>query len=158
MQEFLSLPGEIIVFFTAMLPVIELRGAIPLALAHYQMAPLLALTLSLAGNILAAGIVLSALPLLVSFAEKRSPWLHKNLEKLFRVTRSKHTKRMNELGHIALITFVALPVPGSGAYTGALVAYLFGTPKHTSLVLISIGLLIAGLIVTFGVEGLINII
>ena len=54
---------------------------------------------------------------------------------------------MEVFGDIALIVFVAIPLPGSGAWTGSLVAYLFGVKYKKALLLISIGVALSGIIV-----------
>lgn len=63
---------------------------------------------------------------------------------------------MSELGHLALILFVAVPLPGSGAWTGALVAYLFGVERKKAFGLISAGLIIAGTLVAFGTKAILR--
>lgn len=75
---------------------------------------------------------------------------------LFEKTRAKHSKRISELGHIALITFVAIPLPGSGGWTGSLVAHVFGIKSKLSIPLIILGLIIAGALITLGTTGVIT--
>lgn len=64
-------------------------------------------------------------------------------------THAKHSHKMDIIGDIALISFVAIPLPGSGAWTGVLVAYLFGVPYKKSLFLISTGIVLSAIIVSF---------
>ena len=59
----------------------------------------------------------------------------------------KHTKQFNRFGAFALVFFVGLPLPLTGAWTGALAAYLFGISKKYTIALIFIGVMAAGLIV-----------
>jgi uncharacterized membrane protein len=107
-------------------------------------------------NIVSVGIVLWLLPIITKLCEKHSPSFHKFLERIYAKTRTKHSHNIQVWGEIFLIFFVAVPVPGSGGWTGALIAFLFGVRYRTAMKLISIGLLIGGIIVatlTIGVDG-----
>ena len=73
---------------------------------------------------------------------------HKFIEKL-RKKNEKFEKKFNEIGYLALVLFVAIPLPGTGAWTGTLLAWLTGLEKKKSIVAISLGVLIAGLIILF---------
>lgn len=151
------LPPEIILFFGSMLPVIELRGTIPYAMASSNMPAWQVLLWALAGNYAVALILIEMLPPVVNFMRKHLPFFNKLLDWLFHKTRSKHSKRMSELGHIALLTFVAVPLPGSGAWSGVLAAYVFGVDKKITRRMVFIGLVIAGLLMTFGTEGIMRL-
>lgn len=87
-------------------------------------------------------------------------FIHKHLlawkfyEKLFyrfveklRNKQEKFEKKFNEIGYFALILFVAIPLPFTGAWTGTFLAWLLGLEKKKSISAISIGILIAGLII-----------
>jgi len=66
-------------------------------------------------------------------------------------------KRYQSLGFFALILFVAVPLPGTGAWTGCLVSWLFGLDRKKSILAISIGVLIAGIFVLLGTIGFMNL-
>jgi uncharacterized membrane protein len=66
-----------------------------------------------------------------------------------RKTAEKVQKRMHNLGYLALALFVAVPLVGTGAYTGTLIAWLLGLSKKKSFIAIALGVLGAGLIVFF---------
>ena len=149
--------NQVIVFLLSMLPIIESRLAIPFGIGALQMNPWEALAFGLAGNILTVFILLHLLDPVTKFLRKNA-WLNEKIEWLFHKTRTKHDKRMSELGHIALIIFVAIPLPGSGAWSGSLVAYLFGVKKKLATLLISTGLVIAGLIITLTTEGITHLV
>ena len=72
---------------------------------------------------------------------------------LFERTRRKHSKKFEKWGALALITFVAIPLPITGGWSGALAAFVFGIPFKKALPLIFSGVIIAGVIVT-GLTGL----
>ena len=68
-------------------------------------------------------------------------------KRILEKTRAKHSHKMEVMGDIFLVTFVAIPLPGSGAWTGVLIAYLFGIPYKKALTLISIGVFFSGVII-----------
>lgn len=143
------------VFITAMLPISELRGALPLALIHYKMDFFTAYTLSVLGNMLPVVLIVYLLDPVQKFLSAHSRLFNWFFKKLFTRTRSRHSKRFETMEEIALITFVAIPLPMTGAWTGALAAFVFGIPPKKSIPLIFIGILIASVIVsalTLGVK------
>lgn len=148
----MGFPPELITFFSAMLPFTELRGSIPLALEVFKLSPLSALAFSVAGNIVPVFLLLAFLNPVSKFLMKHSPFFNKFLTKLFEKTRRKHSKSFKEIGAIFLVTFVAIPLPVTGAWTGSLIAFLFEVPYLIGAGLISLGVLIAGILVTLGVE------
>ncbi len=64
------------------------------------------------------------------------------MDRIFEKTRKKASKKVEEYEALALISFVAIPLPGTGAWTGALIAYLFGLDMKRSFFYIVIGVLI----------------
>ena len=74
----------------------------------------------------------------------------KFFENLFNKTRKEHSKKFKRYGTIFLIALVGIPLPGSGAGTGALVAFLFGVEYWKALSLIFLGVIIGGILVTAG--------
>jgi uncharacterized membrane protein len=69
----------------------------------------------------------------------------------------KFEKSYKNLGFLALMIFVAIPLPGTGAWTGALISWFLGLDRKKSMIYISLGVLIAGLIVLLGTLGVIKI-
>jgi len=140
-------PPEITTFLFAMTPIFELRGALPWALTIGEMSLSAALFWSVAGNIFVAVLLVFLLPEITRFAQKYSSWLDRILQKIFAKTRAKHSKNFARFEKIFLVVLVAVPLPGSGGWTGALVAWLFGVEKKWAIFLIALGILIAGLLV-----------
>ena len=134
-----------------MLPFVELRGAIPYA-TYQGIDPIVAFIVSVVGNLLPIPFLLIYLDRLESFARKNSKF-NSLIDKVFERTRSKSFKRINQFEEIGLLLFVAIPLPGTGAWTGVLIAYLFGLNKKMSFCVITCGVIIAGIIMTF-VSGL----
>tara|TARA_B100000315_G_C14476905_1_gene541066 strand:+ start:549 stop:1040 length:492 start_codon:yes stop_codon:yes gene_type:complete len=142
----------------AMLPVLELRGALPFAMGVLGMPLWSAFLWSVVGNILIVVILLKFLNPVTTFLMKHSKFFNHWLNALFHKTRHKHSDRFNEIGALCLITFVAIPLPVTGAWTGSLVAFLFGVRFWPALILISIGVLCAGVLVSLGFESITAII
>ena len=138
---------ELIVFIVSMLPVVELRGAIPLAVFQYQFPLYKAFALSAIGNIL----ITVPLVFLIDFAEKhfrRFAFLSRLLDKVF-ARAKKHKGYVEKYEFLGLFIFVAIPLPGTGAWTGALIAYLLSMNKWLAFLSISLGVLMAGVLVSF---------
>ena len=68
----------------------------------------------------------------------------------------KFEKRRESLGFFALVLFVAVPLPGTGAWSGCLVAWLLGLNRKKSILSIGVGVLIAGLLILLGTLGFLN--
>lgn len=140
------------------LPILEIRGALPIALGVFKMPLWEAFLWSATGNILIVAVLLKFLGPVTEFLIKHSEFWKHWLNKLFEKTRYKHSAKFNELGAIFLITFVAIPLPVTGAWTGSLIAFLFGINFWPALILISIGVVCAGVLVTLGFESVTAII
>jgi uncharacterized membrane protein len=78
--------------------------------------------------------------------------------KRFQKKVDKFEKRYDSLGFIALALLVAIPLPGTGAWTGCLVAWLLGLERKKSIISISLGVLIAGLLILAGALSFISFI
>ncbi len=142
-----GLPPELAVFLTSMLPIIELRGALPMAINLLHIAWPKAFLISFIGNLIPVPFILLLLGPVVSILSKIKP-LGNFFQWLFERTRRKGSKVIEKYEEIGLLAFVAIPLPGTGAWTGALIAFLFGLDFKKSALVITIGVFIAGVIVT----------
>lgn len=142
-----GLTPEIAVFLTSMLPIVELRGALPLAINLFHIAWPKAFLLSFLGNLIPVPFILWLLEPVVKILSKIKPF-QKFFEWLFARTRRRGSKVIEKYEEIGLLAFVAIPLPLTGAWTGALVAFLFGLEFKKSLLVIALGVFIAGVIVT----------
>ncbi len=137
---------ELAVFFTSMLPIIELRGALPLAINLFHFHWSKAFILSFSGNLLPIPFILFLLQPAVRFLQRIKlfasffNWLFTRTKK-----KGKIVERYQEIG---LAIFVAIPLPATGAWTGAILAALLGMKFKKSLFAIAVGVFIAGVIVT----------
>ncbi|MBI2446802.1 MAG: small multi-drug export protein [Parcubacteria group bacterium] len=140
--------NEIITFIVAALPLSELRGAIPLAILKFGFSPLKALLISFLGNILLVLPLLFGLEKISGYLSHKFYWFNKFFNWLFERTRRKHGDHFHYWGDLALLVFVAIPLPLTGAYSGAVASFVFGIPKKHAFWSIVLGVLIAGIIVT----------
>jgi len=138
------------VLLLAMMPIAELRGAIPLALGVYDLDPLLVIPLIIAANFLPVPFILLFLQPVENFL-RQWPFWDRLMTRVFEHTRNKTQKRIERWESLALILFVAIPLPVTGAWTGSLAAYLFGLDFKKSLLFIFLGICIAGAIMTTAV-------
>ena len=154
LESFQQLPPPLAVFLVAMLPVFELRGAIPLGYAMGMQSPVMIYLLAIAGNFAPVLPIL----FLLGPAERtlrRFKTMDRFFDWLFRrtVSRSQMIKKYESLG---LILFVAIPAPMTGAWTGCVAAYLFKLPLRMAIPCIILGILIAGAVVTLVSQGVIS--
>ena len=140
-----DLPSEWVVVILSALPISEVRGGIPagiiMGLPLTQILPLAVIS-----------NVLSVLPIVLGFnwvAERlaNKPVLGRLITRLIRRARSKE-EMVNKHGVWAVTLFVAIPLPVTGAWTGAVAAVLFGIKFKHAFISIFIGVIIAGIIVT----------
>jgi uncharacterized membrane protein len=142
----LGLSGELVVIITSALPILELRGGIPVAMTLFGFSWYYALLLSVIGNILPVPIILLFLNSMIPVLSKIKP-IDQFLSWLFERTR-RRGKIIERYERIGLILFVAIPLPVTGAWTGSLAAVLFGIRFRQAFLSILAGVLIASIIVT----------
>ncbi len=132
-------------FLMAMAPVVELRGALPVGMA--QGLPVwAAYVAAVAGNLFPVPFILLLLRRVFALLRRWSPWLGGKVDALERRAHLKgRTVRKYRL--LGLVLLVAVPLPGTGAWTGALVADVLDIRARTALPAIALGVLIAGGIV-----------
>lgn len=129
----------------SILPISELRGGIPYALAN-GIHPVLAYFVCVGANALAFPIVYFFLEILHPIFEKME-WYKSLFEKIIVRTRKKVEKPIAKYGFWGLMIFVMIPLPVTGAYTGTLGSWLFNIDKKKSFMAVVLGVMIAGVIV-----------
>jgi uncharacterized membrane protein len=150
-----------------MLPIIELRGSIPvgavIGLPFYINYPL-----SVIGNLLPVPFILLFIPKFLDFLARFKAfrpmveWLRRKAEK----NKGKvlvdgdggvdDCPRMSKKVFFALMAFVAIPLPGTGAWTGALVASLFNLPKKSSFLAAALGVMLSGVVMCLASYGVVE--
>jgi len=144
------------IFLAAMTPIGELRASIPLGLTYLHQPWFLVFVISVIGNMIPPVFILWLFPKFSGWLMSHSKLMNRLLNWLFERTRKKAHDKIEKYGDLALIIFVAIPLPNTGAWTGALAAWLFGIPMKRALPNILYGVIIAGVIVTLITAGLIN--
>ncbi len=133
-------------------PGVELRGAIPLAITVYKMSPLVAFLIITFVNILIIPVVFLLWDLAL-FLARKIKFIDIYLKKLDARSRSV----IEKYGFWGLTLFVAVPLPGTGAYTGAFIAEIFGMEKKKAFWAVALGVLIAGIVVTLLTTGALSV-
>ena len=149
--------AELTTFIVGMLPVAELRGALPMALVYFGLPFWPAYGLAVLGNILPAVFLVFFLEKIAEYLSRRSYRFNRFFAWLFERTRRRHNHHFEIWGPLALIVFVAIPLPFTGAWSGAMAAFVFGIPPKRAVPSIIAGVLIAGLAVgalTLGIANL----
>lgn len=135
----------LLTFLISMVPVIELRGAIPIGYYAFNLPIVPVVVLSILGNLL-------PVPFLIVFGGKVLRWLAKfpKFGKPFRWILSlgeKKVAKMHKTLFWGLFLFVAIPLPGTGAWTGSLIAITLKQDLKHSFLPITLGVLGAGAII-----------
>ncbi|MBN1298359.1 MAG: small multi-drug export protein [Actinobacteria bacterium] len=136
------------VFFTSMTPIGELRASIPLGLGALKLDIYSTLMISIVGNFIPAIVIVYALEPISKFLMKRFKLMERFFTWLFNRTRRKYYKKFEKYSGFALTAFVGIPLPVTGAWTGSVIAFVFGFPQKRALLDIFIGILMAATIVT----------
>lgn len=140
-----KVPDELIVFFISLLPVLEIRGGM-IAARLLEMSFAKAFLICYLGNML-------PIPFIILFIRKIFDFLRKSkfFEKIILKLEQKTEKNKDKILRYkswGLLIFVAIPLPGTGGWTGALMAALLDIRIKRSLPIIALGVLIAGFIMS----------
>lgn len=142
----LGISKPLIVIIISALPVVELRGALPVAINLFNMPWYWAFLLAVIGNMLPVPILLLFFQSLANLVS-RVPAGKKLVDWVFRHTR-RHEKMIQKYEWLGLMLFVAIPLPMTGAWTGSIIAFILGMRFTYALLSILCGVIIAGAIVT----------
>lgn len=151
MAFFATMSGQaLLTFLISMVPVIELRLGIPYGIAQ-GLDPWVAFGLSVAGNLLPVPFILLFIHRIVEWMKTRKhlSWFADKLEN----RANKRSGRVKKSEVIGLCLLVAIPLPGTGAWTGALVAGLMDMRIKRAFPTIMVGVVIAGLFMTLAATG-----
>ncbi|KAF3431402.1 hypothetical protein FNV43_RR26133 [Rhamnella rubrinervis] len=141
----LGWPDEAVVFALATLPVLELRGAIPVGY-WMQLKPVNLTILSVLGNMVPVPFIILYLKSFASFLAGKNKAASRFLDMLFKRAKEK-AGPIEEFQWLGLMLFVAVPFPGTGAWTGAIIASILDMPFWSALSANFIGVVLAGLLV-----------
>ena len=142
---------ELIVFIISLMPILELRGGL-LAASLLNLNPLESYIIAVIGNII-------PIPFILWFINNILNWMRKKkkLEKIVKWLDKKvikHKDQIEKYGFWGLVLFVGIPLPGTGAWTGCLIAAVLEMDRKKSFIAALIGVLIASIImmlISFGI-------
>ncbi len=141
-------------FIISLMPILELRGG--LIAASLMDAPIIpSFLVCFIGNILPIPFILWFITSIFDFIKKKSKRLGKWIIKLEKKADSKK-EQIERLKYLGLVLFVGIPLPGTGAWTGCLIAALLGMDKKKSFYAAVLGVLMAGIIMlvfSYGILG-----
>jgi len=140
------IPHELLVIIVSALPLAELRGGIPIGIVVFQLAWYEVFILAIIGNLLPVPFLLLFSRKMVEFS-RRIPIANK-LTALLVKHAQHHTPSVERYERIGLVVFVGIPLPWTGAWTGAIVASMLGMKFKQGFLSIFIGVLVSGVIVT----------
>lgn len=146
-----KIPAELTVFIISLLPIMELRGGM-IAARLLEMDFLRAFIISYIGNMI-------PIPFIILFIKKIFEFLRrfKFFEKIITKLEAKTERNKDKVLRYkswGLLIFVAIPLPGTGGWTGALMAALLDIPFKRALPIIGMGVFVAGLIMSFVTYGI----
>lgn len=123
---------EILVFVISLMPILELRGGL-IAAALLDMNPVTSYIISIIGNIIPVPFILLLITKILAWMRKSSikvlnkiaNWLDEKVE--------KHKGQIEKFGYLGVVLFVGIPLPGTGAWTGSLIASVLELDKKKHL-------------------------
>ena len=157
LQEFLTahgIPDWLVVFIISLCPILECRLGMFTAIVLLQMNPFVGFIISFLGNILPIPFILLLINWIFDLL-KKVPGINKFVYWLEDKTLKKRDK-IDKYGIWGLLIFVAIPLPGTGAWTGALVASLLDMKRSKALISIFAGVLAAATLVSLICYGFID--
>lgn len=144
---------EILVFIISLMPILELRGGL-LAAALLGLEPLPSYIISIIGNVLPVPFILLLITKIlawmknskIKFFNKVANWLDEKVE--------KHKGQIEKYGYWGVVLFVGIPLPGTGAWTGSLIASVLNMDRKKTFIAVLVGIVMASIIMmilSFGV-------
>ena len=146
---------EILVFIISVLPILELRGGL-LAATLLEVDPLVAYVISIIGNILPVPFILFFIKRIIVWMRKSKVNLFNKFAKFLDEKVEKNKEKIEKYGYLGLILFVGVPLPGTGAWTGCLLAAVLDMDRKKSFACVVCGVLMASIIMmilSYGILG-----
>lgn len=151
-----TMAGEFtLTVLVSMIPVVELRGGIPFGVAA-GLPVWAAFIAAVIGNLIPVPFIIVYIRRIFQWMRRRMPRLNSLVDKLERKAHLKGQK-VSKYKYLGLMLFVAIPLPGTGAWTGSLAAAFLDMPLRKAIPSVVVGVLIAGMaisILTYGVASL----
>ena len=152
-----SLAGEfLLTMLVSMLPVVELRLGIPFGIGTLGLPEWAALTAAVIGNLIPVPFISVYIRRIFQWMRRRLPKLNSLVDRLERKAHLKGQK-VTKYKYLGLMLFVAIPLPGTGAWTGSLAAAFLDMPLRKAIPSIVAGVLIAGMAITILSYGVVSL-
>lgn len=136
---------EMLVFIISLMPILELRGGL-IAAALLNLAPIPSYIISIVGNLL-------PIPFILLFINKILDWMRKSKVKFFNSIVNwldgkveKHKSQIEKYGYLGIVLFVGIPLPGTGAWTGTLIASVLEMDRKKTFLATILGVFMASII------------
>jgi uncharacterized membrane protein len=143
-----TFPPDLATALMAMIPILELRAAIPFGIEVFGLSPVEALIMSYLGNAVPAFIVLFGLEAIAKWSNKHVKWCNRCITRFMKRTERTFHGKYKRYGALALFIFTAIPLPVTGVWTASVAAVVFRIKWKYSLPAILLGMVAAGVIVT----------
>ena len=136
---------EIVVFIISLMPILERRGGL-IAAALLKVEPAVGYIVSIIGNVIPVPFILLFITKILDWMERSKVKFFKKVATWIRKKADKNKGKIEKYGYVGLIMFVGIPLPGTGAWTGCLIASLLGLDRKKSFFCTMAGILIASVI------------
>lgn len=146
---------EILVFIISMMPILELRGGL-LAASLLKVNPVVAYIISIIGNVLPVPFILLFIKRIIEWLGKSKIKFFKKIVKWLEKKVEKNKESIEKYGYLGLLLFVGIPLPGTGAWTGCLIAAVLDMDRKKSFINILGGIIMASvimMILSYGILG-----
>ena len=144
---------EILVFIISLMPILELRGGL-LAAALLGLDPLPSYIISIIGNVLPVPFILLLITKILAWMKKSKVKFFNKIERWLDEKVEKHKGQIEKFGYLGVVLFVGIPLPGTGAWTGSLIASVLNMDKKKTFVAVLAGIVMASIIMmilSFGI-------
>ena len=146
---------ELLVFIISILPILELRGGL-LAATLIGLKPLNGYIAAIIGNTIPVPLILLFISKILKLMETSKVNLFNKISKWLNNKVDKNKDKIEKYGYLGLVLFVGIPLPGTGAWTGCLIAAVLEMNKRKSFVAIMLGIIMASIIMmllSYGIIG-----
>ena len=151
-----TMAGEFtLTMLVSMIPVVELRGGIPFGVAA-GLPVWAAFIAAVIGNLIPVPFIIVYIRRIFQWLRERIPRLNRMVDALERKAHLKG-KRVTKYKYLGLMLFVAVPLPGTGAWTGSLAAAFLDMPLRKAIPSVVAGVLAAGLAISLLTSGVVSL-
>ena len=148
--------GEfLLTVLVSMVPVVELRGGIPFGVG-VGLPVWAAFLAAVIGNLIPVPFIIVYIRRIFQWMRRRIPRLNRMVDALERKAHLKG-RRVNKYKYLGLAVFVAIPLPGTGAWTGSLAAAFLDMPLRKAIPSVVAGVLVAGAAISVWTYGVVNL-